>query len=87
LPLAAHLAAYFIVPEQIWLSEELLAHGLHVCRIILVPLWRRDLLLENCARTVGIAELLRIIYVLIDGHAGVLRIYNLRRLVGRKMHP
>ena len=49
-------------------------------------LWRRDLSLEICARTAEIYEMLRIIYVLIDGHAGVLRIRNLRRLVGREMH-
>ena len=75
-----------IVPEGVWLSEELLAHGLHVCRIILVLLWRRILSLEICARTAGLAELLGMIYVLIDGHTGVLRIGNLLRLVGREMH-
>ena len=49
-------------------------------------LWRRDLSLEICARTAGLAELLGMIYVLIDGHAGVLRIGNLLRLVGRELH-
>ena len=85
LQISAHLATSSAVPEQVWLGVELLAARLDVWRNSLVRLWRQDLL-ENLTRTAEILELLRIIYILRDGHAGVLRVWNLRRLVGCETH-